>query len=1569
MMSSSFRHSPDAQQLPRPIASTPHPRDSLTNCRQQSGLVELSQSAGPTRIETSLHSTGNPTLQFEEPASLKLMPSTEGEAAGVGHSQVSRCVREWVFETWLLVIIFDTTTTVKKHIVKVCIYIYAYAATDHLSASRSSLHAVDHTNNLDLLSVDMRAEPLTSRPGSFDRDTRQKDPDTRSHEGHPDVAHQRRAHLAMSLQQANPYIVDGKGHLLGRLAATLAKELLSGQKVVVVRSELINVSGSFFRNKLKYHAYLHKRHLVNPKKAGPFHHRAPSRILYKAIRGMLPHKTARGAAALQRLKVYEGVPPPYDRKKLMVIPAALRVLRLKPGRKFATIKRISHEVGWNHMETVDKLEAKRKVKQQAYHERQVAASKKRAAAQTATADKLKDVNAQLASPPPSHSQDSKALTAMPRHYTEKPEQCKGSATSNAAEILPLPRLQVILPCRPARRGSSTFWRTVITVGQHSLVRNLTPPSSLQHNLWNRRGAAWRRYCAGIPAHRLQIGLKRRWIDANRTFDPRLINLSLPNHGAAYRLAGSLRSINVQSTPPPHQHITLSDEKAPPSSPAMRNSTTYIPVPAGAPALPPAPAQAASVPASSMPAYQRLETPMGRLTERSSSPSSAHEIPPSLHPRWHAAASPAPAPAPEPAVRSSAPLPPRLKNPYDRTMPSVAQEPLSMQSPSSSNAPGRVSFGPGDPLFTANAPAAYPNPHSHQQPLPDRTLDTDTAGTRSIPNRTTARPEDVSDPTQPIIDSRAPAASHGEPGHEFDDCPGCRAELEDAIQASLQTAKQEEESRRRAPLEQQELDRLCAITSEEEERRRRLAMEEEALLLQAIEDSRREAEMQSQRHTNDEDVLLEESLQHALRQRDQDAIKESEMLQAAKMASEMHEQQRLERIESLRDAERKALQLSLQEQEEEWARRESAERSLLEFLEQRGHYQDAAAQLPTPQRPSSTSASPDPTSRPPSAVAAGDLEAEYWRFSGHDEAYRLALQMQQASLEEHRVHTRPASSGTRVRRPLPQTPTLRSESSSSQTHPVDSDSLHNVAPDSSTSGALGGAQVHAFPDPPRPALQQRSSSSSSKQSQSVDPLPLEQAPSPSSEWYNPYDAIRTTAGSGDPACDPSDPAPASYSIPKRVSSQLSTATRDEIVASSSPAPEQKGQRALAGIDFGYCSLPFAPNLDKPAQPSPPQSTATLSTSSHSTSQSGQKARFPASIVLSAAGKASHTAELDAAYPQRSAGEGSSGSFYVIRAHSWKSLLRALAWYGNTRVEASPEDVAAASEHRSGRCLLRAEIEFVTPTRVDLGMGVGAYAKAAHTSAGMPKHPSPAHVALCLSLLPVSSGSSSASSKEAGAWLKSDTYRAIKHESRRLDAWYAGKGSTRRLIQLSRQPPALPVIFVQIAQVLHASHAFSAACPSSGSTARHSPRDLHHAIERHDEGFVRKQKAMLAAGSALASQTGGLSNASTASLASSNPRFSLSGPSRFSGSTETHRESNEDDFGDEDDQDVDVDDFHLLEHGLAGDGSFDAQDKALMGKRHRFKAKVKRRLAKRSADGRVVDEDLAAWITPFDLSQHG
>ncbi|KAL2866703.1 60S ribosomal protein uL13 [Aspergillus lucknowensis] len=176
-------------------------------------------------------------------------------------------------------------------------------------------------------------------------------------------------------------VIDGKGHLLGRLASTVAKQLLNGQKIVVVRCEALNISGEFFRAKLKYHAYLRKITRYNPTRGGPFHFRAPSRIFYKAVRGMIPHKTARGAAALERLKVFEGVPPPYDKKKRVVVPQALRVLRLRPGRKYCTVGRLSHEVGWKYQDVVSRLEERRKVKSSAYYERKKAARRQLAHAQ------------------------------------------------------------------------------------------------------------------------------------------------------------------------------------------------------------------------------------------------------------------------------------------------------------------------------------------------------------------------------------------------------------------------------------------------------------------------------------------------------------------------------------------------------------------------------------------------------------------------------------------------------------------------------------------------------------------------------------------------------------------------------------------------------------------------------------------------------------------------------------------------------------------------------------------------------------------------------------------------------------------------------------------------------------------------------------------------------------------------------------------------------------------------------------------------------------------------------------
>ena len=156
-------------------------------------------------------------------------------------------------------------------------------------------------------------------------------------------------------------VIDGRGHLVGRLASKIAKELQNGQRIVVVRCEALLKSGSLFRNKLKFHEFLNKTRNTNPRK-GHIHFRTPSRIFWRMVRGMLPHKTPKGSAALGRLKVFEGIPFPYDQKKRVVVPDALNVLRLKSHRKFCVLGELAQKVGWTRKDLVARLEEKRKVK-------------------------------------------------------------------------------------------------------------------------------------------------------------------------------------------------------------------------------------------------------------------------------------------------------------------------------------------------------------------------------------------------------------------------------------------------------------------------------------------------------------------------------------------------------------------------------------------------------------------------------------------------------------------------------------------------------------------------------------------------------------------------------------------------------------------------------------------------------------------------------------------------------------------------------------------------------------------------------------------------------------------------------------------------------------------------------------------------------------------------------------------------------------------------------------------------------------------------------------------------------
>lgn len=148
------------------------------------------------------------------------------------------------------------------------------------------------------------------------------------------------------------YVIDGKGHLMGRLASICAKELLEGKKIVIIRCDKIEKSGKHIRNKFKFISRSKKRTNTNPKH-GPFHFKTPSQVFWKTIRGMIPHKTFRGSSALMRLKLYDGIPKNLNATKKLIVPSALRVIKLAPGRKYTQIGEIFNEIGWTMKKNID----------------------------------------------------------------------------------------------------------------------------------------------------------------------------------------------------------------------------------------------------------------------------------------------------------------------------------------------------------------------------------------------------------------------------------------------------------------------------------------------------------------------------------------------------------------------------------------------------------------------------------------------------------------------------------------------------------------------------------------------------------------------------------------------------------------------------------------------------------------------------------------------------------------------------------------------------------------------------------------------------------------------------------------------------------------------------------------------------------------------------------------------------------------------------------------------------------------------------------------------------------------
>ena len=108
-------------------------------------------------------------------------------------------------------------------------------------------------------------------------------------------------------QQNKLIVVDGTNCISGRLCSKVSKLLLQGNRVSVVNSERVMVSGNKYEVIESYKDKLEVSSVTNPIH-GPFHPRRPDTIITKMIRGMVPKRKPSGMQAFKRLRVYIGIP-------------------------------------------------------------------------------------------------------------------------------------------------------------------------------------------------------------------------------------------------------------------------------------------------------------------------------------------------------------------------------------------------------------------------------------------------------------------------------------------------------------------------------------------------------------------------------------------------------------------------------------------------------------------------------------------------------------------------------------------------------------------------------------------------------------------------------------------------------------------------------------------------------------------------------------------------------------------------------------------------------------------------------------------------------------------------------------------------------------------------------------------------------------------------------------------------------------------------------------------------------------------------------------------------------------
>ena len=117
-----------------------------------------------------------------------------------------------------------------------------------------------------------------------------------------------------------------------------AKELLNGERIIIINAEKSIITGRKEDIYAKYKQRVNRADRANPRK-GPHFPKTPDRLLKRTIRGMINYRTQRGKKAMKNLRVYIGVPEEYKKK---VVDHGIRA----PSGSFITLRELCLFLGW-----------------------------------------------------------------------------------------------------------------------------------------------------------------------------------------------------------------------------------------------------------------------------------------------------------------------------------------------------------------------------------------------------------------------------------------------------------------------------------------------------------------------------------------------------------------------------------------------------------------------------------------------------------------------------------------------------------------------------------------------------------------------------------------------------------------------------------------------------------------------------------------------------------------------------------------------------------------------------------------------------------------------------------------------------------------------------------------------------------------------------------------------------------------------------------------------------------------------------------------------------------------------